>query len=115
MRTGRGKPISARKIFSRRAEGLETATGCVINFVPDPLRRVDAARLSSMADPSTHEVTELLAAWGGGDEAALERLVPLVHAELHRLARRYMGRERAGHTLRTSALVNEAYVRLIKW
>jgi RNA polymerase sigma factor (TIGR02999 family) len=68
-----------------------------------------------MADPSTHEVTELLAAWGGGDEAALERLVPLVHAELHRLARRYMGRERPGHTLQTSALVNEAYARLIDW
>jgi RNA polymerase sigma factor (TIGR02999 family) len=68
-----------------------------------------------MADPPTHDVTELLAAWGRGDEAALERLVPLVHAELHRLARRYMGRERAGHTLQTSALVNEAYVRLIKW
>lgn len=68
-----------------------------------------------MADPPTHEVTELLAAWGGGDEAALERLVPLVQAELHRLARHYLGRERAGHTLQTSALVNEAYVRLIKW
>jgi RNA polymerase sigma factor (TIGR02999 family) len=68
-----------------------------------------------MADPSTHEVTELLAAWGGGDEAALERLVPLVHAELRRLARRYMGRERPGHTLQTSALVNEAYARLIDW
>ena len=68
-----------------------------------------------MADLSTHDVTELLEAWGGGDEAALERLVPLVHAELHRLARRYMGRERDGHTLQTSALVNEAYARLIKW
>jgi RNA polymerase sigma-70 factor (ECF subfamily) len=68
-----------------------------------------------MADPSTHDVTELLEAWRGGDEGALERLVPLVHAELHRLARRYMGRERVGHTLETSALVNEAYVRLINW
>jgi RNA polymerase sigma factor (TIGR02999 family) len=68
-----------------------------------------------MADPSTHDVTELLAAWGDGDKAALERLVPLVHAELHRLAHRYMGRERAGHTLQTSALVNEAYSRLINW
>ncbi|MDT5271670.1 MAG: hypothetical protein QOH49_3856 [Acidobacteriota bacterium] len=68
-----------------------------------------------MTDPSTHDVTELLAAWGGGDEAALERLVPLVHAELRRLAHRYMGRERAGHTLQTSALINEAYARLIKW
>jgi RNA polymerase sigma factor (TIGR02999 family) len=68
-----------------------------------------------MADPSTHDVTELLVAWSDGDEAALERLVPVVHAELHRLARRYMSRERDGHTLQTSALVNEAYVRLVNW
>ncbi|HZG50774.1 MAG TPA: sigma-70 family RNA polymerase sigma factor [Pyrinomonadaceae bacterium] len=69
----------------------------------------------SMVDPSTHDVTELLVAWRGGDKAALESLVPLVHAELRRLARSYMGRERAGHTLQTSALVNEAYARLINW
>jgi RNA polymerase sigma factor (TIGR02999 family) len=68
-----------------------------------------------MANQSPPDVTELLAAWAGGDEAALEKLVPLVHAELHRLARRYMGREQAGHTLQTSALVNEAYLRLINW
>jgi RNA polymerase sigma-70 factor, ECF subfamily len=57
----------------------------------------------------------LLNAWGDGDETALEKLVPLVNAELQRLARSYMGREHAGHTLQTTALVNEAYVRLIKW
>jgi RNA polymerase sigma factor (TIGR02999 family) len=68
-----------------------------------------------MAEKSSHEVTQLLVAWSEGDQAALERLVPLVHAELHRLARRYMGKERAGHTLQTSALVNEAYIRLIDW
>jgi RNA polymerase sigma factor (TIGR02999 family) len=68
-----------------------------------------------MSDSSPPDVTELLAAWAGGDEAALEKLVPLVQAELHRLARRYMSREQAGHTLQTSALVNEAYVRLINW
>lgn len=68
-----------------------------------------------MANPSSHEVTQLLAAWGDGDEAALDKLVPLIHAELHRLARHYMNRERADHTLQTSALVNEAYVRLINW
>ena len=54
-------------------------------------------------------------AWGNGDQAALEKLTPLVYSELHRLARRYMGRERPGHTLQTSALVNEAYIRLIDW
>jgi RNA polymerase sigma factor (TIGR02999 family) len=55
----------------------------------------------------------MLQAWSDGDQAALERLMPLVYAELHRLARRYMRREHAGHTLQTSALVNEAYLQLI--
>jgi RNA polymerase sigma factor (TIGR02999 family) len=59
------------------------------------------------------QVTELLVAWGGGDRSALDRLVPLVHQELRRLARRQMGRERRGHMLQTTALVNEAYIRLI--
>jgi len=68
-----------------------------------------------MTRSSTHEVTELLVAWGNGDEAALEQLAPLIHSELHRLAHRYMSREREGHTLQTSALINEAYVRLIDW
>jgi RNA polymerase sigma factor (TIGR02999 family) len=68
-----------------------------------------------MATPSAHEVTELLQAWGAGDREALERLTPIVHAELHRIAKRYISRERPGHTLQTTALVNEAYVRLIDW
>jgi RNA polymerase sigma-70 factor (ECF subfamily) len=58
-------------------------------------------------------VTELLLAWGKGDEAALERLVPLVHDELRRIARRCVAHERQGHTLQATALVNEAYLRLI--
>jgi RNA polymerase sigma factor (TIGR02999 family) len=57
--------------------------------------------------------TELLRAWGNGDAGAFEELVPLVHDELRRLARRYMAGERPGHTLQASALVNEAYMRLI--
>jgi RNA polymerase sigma factor (TIGR02999 family) len=68
-----------------------------------------------MATPPAHEVTELLQAWSEGDREALERLTPIVHAELHRIAKRYIGRERPGHTLQTTALVNEAYVRLIDW
>ena len=68
-----------------------------------------------MNQPSTHEVTQLLMAWNGGDQAALELLVPLVHQELYRLARGYMGRERDGHLLQPTALVNEAYMRLIDW
>jgi RNA polymerase sigma factor (TIGR02999 family) len=58
-------------------------------------------------------VTQLLRAWSEGDERALERLLPLVEAELRRLARAYMYRERRGHTLQTTALVNEAFVRLV--
>jgi RNA polymerase sigma-70 factor (ECF subfamily) len=58
--------------------------------------------------------TALLLAWGRGETDAFDRLVPLVHAELHRLARRYMSREHPGHTLQATALVNEAYLRLIE-
>jgi RNA polymerase sigma-70 factor, ECF subfamily len=65
-----------------------------------------------MTQASPERVTGLLLAWSDGDQAALEKLIPLVYAELHRLARRYMRRENAGHTLQTSALVNEAYLRL---
>ena len=68
-----------------------------------------------MQSSSPQEITRLLVAWGDGDRSALEELTPLVHSELHRLAHHYMGRERPGHTLQTSALVNEAYVRLIDW
>src|SRR5262245_47135898 len=68
-----------------------------------------------MADPSTLEITQLLVAWNKGDQAALERLTPLVHGELRRLAKRYMAGERKGHILQTTALVNEAYLRLIDW
>ena len=64
--------------------------------------------------PAAPEITVLLKAWGSGDEAALDRLTPLVYDELHRLARRYMRNERAGNTLQTTALVNEAYLRLVE-
>jgi len=60
-----------------------------------------------------HDVTQLLVAWSNGDEAARDQLIPLVYEELHRLAHHYMNRERPGHTLQTSALVNEAFVRLV--
>ena len=66
-----------------------------------------------MTRASREEVTGLLQAWSDGDQAALEELMPLVYAELHRLAKRYMGHEHEGHTLQTSALVNEAYLRLV--
>jgi RNA polymerase sigma-70 factor (ECF subfamily) len=66
-----------------------------------------------MAEPSIQHVTRLLQAWGQGEDAALEELLPLVHQELRRLARRYMFGERPGHTLQTTGLVNEAYLRLV--
>jgi RNA polymerase sigma factor (TIGR02999 family) len=64
---------------------------------------------------SPKEITSLLVAWGDGDESALEGLTPLVYEELRRLAHHYMSQERPGHALQTTALVNEAYVRLIDW
>ena len=66
-----------------------------------------------MSLPSPHEVTQLLLAWGQGDKSALDRLIPLVQSELRRLARHYMRRETPGHVLQTTALVNEAYLRLV--
>ncbi len=59
------------------------------------------------------QVTQLLMNWSNGDKAALDQLIPLVHAELRRLARRYMARQSPGHTLQTSALINEAYLKLV--
>ena len=64
---------------------------------------------------SIPEITQLLVAWNNGDRLALEQLTPLVHKELHRIAHRHMAAERPGHLLQTTALVNEAYLRLINW
>ena len=61
------------------------------------------------------EVSGLLRAWSGGNREALDKLTPIVYDELHRLARRYMSRERPGHSLQTTALVNEAYMRLVDY
>src|SRR5512132_198889 len=62
---------------------------------------------------SPQEITQLLANWSQGDETALDQLVPLVYPELRRLAKRHMNREDPGHTLQTSALINEAYLKLV--
>jgi RNA polymerase sigma-70 factor (ECF subfamily) len=67
------------------------------------------------AEQQGDDVSELLRAWSEGDQKALERLTPIVYGELHRLARRYMKRERPGHSLQTTALVNEAYMRLVDY
>jgi RNA polymerase sigma-70 factor (ECF subfamily) len=78
------------------------------------IRRV---RQNSDASPggAPGEVSKLLCAWSGGDQSALERLTPVVYDELHRLARLHLKRERPGHSLQTTALVNEAYIRLVDY
>ncbi|HEX4945797.1 MAG TPA: sigma-70 family RNA polymerase sigma factor [Blastocatellia bacterium] len=67
-----------------------------------------------MTTPEPQEVTRLLLAWGNGNPGALDELLPLVYQELHRLAARHLSRERTGHTLQTTALIHEAYLRLIQ-
>lgn len=68
-----------------------------------------------MTMPASHEVTLMLRAWSDGDQSALEKLTPLVEAELRRLAHHYLAQERPDHTLQTTALINEAWLRLIDW
>ena len=71
--------------------------------------------IQAMAEPSTHNITELLRSWSEGNQDALERLTPLVYRALHRLAVHYMVGEKPGHTLQATALLNEAFIRLIDW
>ena len=90
----------------------------ICHAAPEPIRGGARSRMPAMAAsppeaPPPGRITDLLIAWRDGDESALDELVPLVHAELRRLARRHMRGERGGHTLQTTALVNEAYLRLL--
>ncbi len=70
---------------------------------------------TAQSGPARDDVSQLLRAWSDGDQLALERLTPIVYEELHRLARHYMKGERPGHLLQTTALVNEAYMRLVDY
>ena len=72
-------------------------------------------RASQPGEPAAEDISTLLRAWSDGDQSALEQLTPVVYDELHRLARRYMKGERSGHSLQTTALVNEAYMRLVDY
>src|SRR5713101_4707096 len=72
-------------------------------------------RAAQPGEPAGGDVSTLLRAWSNGDQSALEKLTPIVYDELHGLARRYMRRERHGHSLQTTALVNEAYIRLVDY
>lgn len=67
-----------------------------------------------MTVPASQNVTQMLLAWGEGDQAARDALIPVVYEQLHRIARQHLRRERAGHTLQTTALINEAYLKLIE-
>src|SRR6266446_3544692 len=72
-------------------------------------------RAAQPGEPVVDDISTLLRAWSDGDQSALQRLTPIVYDELRRLARRYMKRERPGHSLQTTALVNEAYLRLVDY
>ena len=72
-------------------------------------------RAAQPGEPEASDVSTLLRAWSDGDQSALKGLTPIVYDELHRLAHRYLDRERPGHTLQTTALVNEAYIRLVDY
>src|SRR5947207_3024394 len=77
-------------------------------------RRPLGCRIPYMLEvPEQQHVTQLLLAWSGGDKAALDRLMPLIYRELRRVAARHLRREREGHTLQTTALVHEVYLRLV--
>jgi len=104
MRLKLPKPIT-RGINSRFCEPVLNLSG----------RKTTFLRGQNVPEQDPQELTEILRKWSDGDKAALEKLTPVVYAELHRIAKRYMGRERKDHTLQTTALVNEAYVRLIDW
>ncbi len=116
MHSLRGQPVGQCRTLECANAGLEGehCRKCVI------LQPVEGYCSERLATPSPGAVTELLRAWSDGDDGALEQLMPLVEAELRRLARGYMRRERRGHTLQTTALVNEAFLRLtdarrVKW
>ena len=83
-----------------------------MNGEPESVNAKQAWLSKTTRPAAPHEVTQLLASWSQGDQAAFERLTPLIYEELRRLAHHYMERQRPGHTLQTTALVNEAYLRL---
>ena len=104
MRESNRKAVNADFLDTKVAAAVSTLCNASTIFFFLPM----------MAPTSTsNDITGLLLAWNNGDDAVLERLVPLVHSELRRLAKGYMRRERPGHTLQTSALINETYLRLV--
>jgi len=110
--------ITSGKIFRRSEQGVERVNSFLIYRwynpgQPTELTEQDKGFKALTQTTMPQEVTQLLRDWRGGDAAAFDQLVPLVYAELRQIAQRYMSRERSSHTLQTTALVNEAYLRLV--
>src|SRR5690242_18878870 len=84
-----------------------------IDLISSPHLIMSSMSREPLMTTAPHQVTQLLQKWSEGDQDALVKLMPLVHGELHRLAHQHMRRESAGHVLQTSALINEAYIRLV--
>ena len=97
--------------MGKRKEAAKTITGGK-SFI-EPLEGIIRGTAGVMPSITSVKITQLLKAWGAGDAGALEKLTPVVYDELRRMARNYMRRERQGHTLQATALVNEAYTRLV--
>src|SRR5215471_14305304 len=98
---------------SSRREGPGKRDTRLVRLLVSTRRMAKTEDRAGAAPPPPGEVTRLLLAWRRGDQEALERLIPLVYEELHRMAERYLRRERRGHTLQPTAIVNEAYLRLL--
>ena len=87
----------------------------MLNLIPKVfVERAGNSNYPDAAGTASQNVTQMLLAWGGGDEAARDALIPLVYDQLHRIARQNLRREREGHTLQTTALINEAYLKLVE-
>jgi RNA polymerase sigma factor (TIGR02999 family) len=110
--TERSKVSKSEGLNAPKARGVQAsvAATAALFFLHLLMRKAPRKTLTT---PATHDVTELLQDWSEGDESALERLMPLVYDELHRLAHQHMRREKPGQILQTSALINEAYLRLV--
>ena len=94
---------------------MTNLAGCGFERYNSPTRQADVGeneKTVCMVTPSSDEVTEMLVDWSNGDQTALNKLIPLVYDELRRMAHHYMARESPDHTLQTTALVNDAYLRL---
>jgi RNA polymerase sigma factor (TIGR02999 family) len=107
--------VSFSNYFEKRLLFLYLSARIVANFLTFAKRKsvcFDFAHFHYMSD--TQQITEMLAAWSSGDESSIDRLLPMVETELRRIAHNYMRRENPGHTLQTTALVNEAYLKLVK-